>query len=450
MDDLPRDSAREGAGPGNSLSVVREYIDQVRGAGRRARLYLAGLFLVGLGQSIFSLLLNLYLRRLGFTDSGIGQILSKLSLGAAVAAIPVAFVFRGAGARSVLVLAAGLLSLVYMLQTTITLPELLLLVSLLSGMVATVFRLSIAPVAMREGTATSRPFLFSAAFTVSFLSAIVGSTLGGWLPHLFRLFTVNDLLALRRSLYVAAGCTLLAVIPFNALRAGEPPRERGPRESIGAQIERGFALAWGYIREVGELDWILNLKLVLPSLMIGLGAGLIIPFLNLYFRDRFALSEANIGILFGVMQAFMVVGNLFGPAVSRRLGLVAGVVVTQLASVPFMVLLALSHSFPIVAAAFCLRSGLMNMNQPLTSHFAMEVVPERDHAMTNSLLSLSWFLAWSVSADIGGAMIERMGYTQPLLIAAGLYVGASVLYWYFFRDVEEGRVPRGEVEIPDA
>jgi len=431
-------------------SVVREYIEQVRGAGRGPRLYLAGLFLVGLGQSIFSLLLNLYLRTLGFTDSGIGQILSKLSLGAAVAAIPVAFVFRGAGARLILVLAAALLSLVYLLQTTITLPALLLLVSLFSGMVATVFRLSIAPVAMREGTPTSRPFLFSAAFTVSFLSAILGSAVGGWLPHVFRLFTRTDLLALRWSLYVACACTLLAVIPFNAMRGAEPRTNGGPREGIGRQIERGFSRAWGYVCEVGELDWILNLKLVLPSLLIGLGAGLIIPFLNLYFRDRFALSEVHIGILFGVMQAFMVLGNLFGPAVSRRLGLVAGVVVTQLASVPFMVILAVSHSFPVVAAAFCLRSGLMNMNQPLTSHFAMEVVPERDHAMTNSLLSLSWFLAWSVSADIGGAMIERQGYTQPLLIAAGLYVAASVLYWYFFRNVEEGRVPRGEVEIPDA
>jgi predicted MFS family arabinose efflux permease len=124
--------------------------------------------------------------------------------------------------------------------------------------------------------------------------------------------------------------------------------------------------------------------------------------------------------------------------------------VTQLLSVPFMVLLGVSSFFPLVAAAFFLRSGLMNMNQPLTSHFAMEVVSKRDHAVTNSLLSLSWFVAWSISADIGGAMIERYGYTPPLLIAAGLYVLASGLYWFFFKDVEEGRVPRGEVEIPEA
>jgi len=146
----------------------------------------------------------------------------------------------------------------------------------------------------------------------------------------------------------------------------------------------------------------------------------------------------------------MVVGNLFGPEVSKRLGLVRGVVVTQLASVPFMVVLALSTFFPFVAAAFFLRGGLMNMNQPLSSHFAMEVVPPRDHAVTNSLLSLSWFLAWSVSAEVGGHLIERKGYSEPLLIAAALYVLASALYWIFFRNVEEARVPRAEVEIPDA
>src|SRR5678809_402606 len=128
------------------------------------------------------------------------------------------------------------------------------------------------------------------------------------------------------------------------------------------------------------------------------------------------------------MQGFMVAGNLFGPAVSRKLGLVRGVVATQLASVPFMVMLALSSSFPVVVACFLLRAGIMNMNQPLTTHFAMEVVPEREHAITNSLLSLSWFVAWSVSADIGGALIERRGYTEPLLLAALLYVIASILY----------------------
>lgn len=433
-------------------SVVGEYLAQVRGSGRNPRLYLGGVFLIGLGQSVFQLLFNLYLRALGVTDAGIGQILSKAALGAAVAAIPVAFVFRGLSARLVLVGAGALVAALYALQVSVAAPELLLLVAFFSGMVVTVYRLSIAPVIMREVEPGARPFLFSASFSVLFVSAILGSAMGGWLPALFHLFTSSEKLALRWSLYVASGLTLLSAIPFHAMT--DPPLDpddpRGGGASPAGGVEERLARAWATIRESATIDWGLNLKLMLPAFLIGLGAGLIIPFLNLFFRDRFGLSEGEIGILFGVMQGFMVAGNLFGPAVSRRLGLVRGVVATQLASVPFMLLLALTGSLPLATAAFFLRGALMNMNQPLTSHFAMEMVPRRDHAITNSLLSVAWFLSWTVSADIGGALIERKGYTEPLLIAAALYVAASVLYWVFFRNVEEGRVPNAEIEIPEA
>ncbi len=432
-------------------SIVGEYVQRVRGSGRNARLFLVGIFLIGLGSSVFSLLFNLYLRELGVSDSRIGQILSKVSLGAAAAAIPVALVLRQVAARHVLVAAGGLTALAYLLQATLTAPEYLLTVAFLAGTVVTVFRLSIAPVIMRESSPETRPFLFSASYTVLFFSAIVGSIVGGALPHLFHLFTDSNRLALRWSLYAACALYLTSTWPFHLMTPTPPYREPdagsdGTNDAPPSAPERALIA----LRELSDIDWGLHLKLILPSMLIGLGAGLIIPFMNLYFHDRFGLNEAEIGILFAVMQGFMVLGNLFGPAVSRRLGLVGGVVATQLASVPFMLVLGLSGWLPVVIASFFLRSTLMNMNQPLTSHFAMEVVRERDHAVTNSLLALSWFVAWAISADIGGAMIERSGYTTPLLIAAGLYVVASLLYWYFFRGVEERRMPRSEVEIPEA
>ncbi len=432
-------------------SIVGEYVQRVRESGRNAKLFLAGIFLIGLGSSVFSLLFNLYLRELGVTDSRIGQILSKVSLGAAAAAIPVALILRQVPARHVLLAAGALTALAYLLQATLTAPEYLLTVAFLAGTVVTVFRLSIAPVIMRESSPETRPFLFSASYTVLFFSAIVGSVVGGVLPQLFHLITDSNRLALRWSLYAACALYLTSTWPFQMMTPTPPYRDAGTGGEAGDGVPpSGAERAMASLRELADVDWGLHLKLILPSMLIGLGAGLIIPFMNLYFHDRFGLSAAAIGVLYAVMQGFMVLGNLFGPAVSRRLGLVGGVVATQLASVPFMLALGLSGWLPLVIASFFLRSTLMNMNQPLSSHFAMEVVRERDHAVTNSLLALSWFVAWAISADIGGAMIERSGYTTPILIAAGLYVLASVLYWYFFRGVEERRMPRSEVEIPEA
>ncbi|MEK7347395.1 MAG: hypothetical protein AABZ94_00850, partial [Candidatus Eisenbacteria bacterium] len=126
-------------------SILGEYVQRVRESGRNAKLFLAGIFLIGLGSSVFSLLFNLYLRELGVPDSRIGQILSKVSLGAAAAAIPVALILRQVPARHVLLAAGALTALAYLLQATFTAPEYLLTVAFLAGTVVTVFRLSIAP-----------------------------------------------------------------------------------------------------------------------------------------------------------------------------------------------------------------------------------------------------------------------------------------------------------------
>src|SRR5262245_42060958 len=261
--------------------LLREYAAQVRGASRNPRLYLLGMFFFGVGQSIFGLLFNLYLRELGLTDATIGQILSKVALGAAVAALPAAFLFRRLPARTLLVGAAALASLGYVLQAALVEPELLLLVAFLTGMVLTVFRLSIAPVVMKESATERRPFLFSASFGVFFLSAILGSAVGGALPHLFHVLAPEGGLALRLSLFAAAAITMASSFPFLAMRAGSD-RSDGAASTPGA-LEQ--------IKDFLEIDWGLHLKLILPSAMIGLGAGLIIPFLNLYFKDRFGLTE---------------------------------------------------------------------------------------------------------------------------------------------------------------
>ncbi|HEY2924612.1 MAG TPA: MFS transporter, partial [Candidatus Eisenbacteria bacterium] len=240
-----------------------------------ARFYLYGLFLCGLGASVFSLLFNLYLRELGLGDAAIGQILSKISLGAAIATLPVAFLFHRVSPRRVLVSAGALTAVTYLLQGILIAPELLLPAAFLSGMVVTTFRLSIAPVVMREVRAESRPYLFSAAFTALFLASIMGSILGGVLPHAFHALTESARLALRWSLWAACALTFLSAIPFYRMSAAG-----------SASAEGAAGTPWDQIQKLAEVDWGLQLKLALPATLIGLGAGLIIPFLNLYFRDR--------------------------------------------------------------------------------------------------------------------------------------------------------------------
>jgi len=172
--------------------------------------------------------------------------------------------------------------------------------------------------------------------------------------------------------------------------------------------------------------------------------------LNLYFRDIFGTSTQTIGILFALLQCFMTAGTLLGPLFVPRMGLMRSVVVTQLASIPFMLALCFSRSFPVVVVAFLMRGALMNMNQPLSTHFAMEAVRKEEHAVTNSMLMLAWTGSWVASVQWGGTLIERYSYVPSFVVAIALYVVSSLLYYYFFRNVEVERLAEHELELKEA
>ena len=116
--------------------------------------------------------------------------------------------------------------------------------------------------------------------------------------------------------------------------------------------------------------------------------------------------------------------------------MVRTIVFTQLASIPFMIILAFSKLFPLVVFAFLVRGGLMNMGHPIGTNFAMEVVPRSYHGLVNALLSFAWTSAWMISAYVGGLVIERHGYAVTLVVAAILYVISSALYFILFSRTE--------------
>ena len=79
----------------------------------------------------------------------------------------------------------------------------------------------------------------------------------------------------------------------------------------------------------------------------------------------------------------------------------------------------------------------MNMAQPLTTAFAMEVVPKNEQEITNSTLMVAWTFSWAISTAVGGKLIAETGFTIPLVIGAGLYVLSSMFYFLFFFKIEK-------------
>src|SRR5207248_2693727 len=139
--------------------------------------------------------------------------------------------------------------------------------------------------------------LFSAFFAVELLAAVVGNLLGGWVPVLLRAvpaLATGDLFhAYRDTLVLGAMLEVASVLVLTRLAGlAEAPAQHASSSAEGARHSRILTVV------------------AVTALLTGAGAGLIIPFMNLYFKSRFACSSGQIGMFFSLAQVSTAIASL--------------------------------------------------------------------------------------------------------------------------------------------
>ncbi len=409
--------------------MVRAYFRHAARFTRPARLFLFAQALYGVGQTAVWVLRNLYLKASGFDEDFIGYTLAVQSLGmAAVVLVATPFMdrmrFRPFQAAGVLAVAAGLAGV-----TLIHGKPLVLATCFVTGLGLALLDVGAAPFLVRHSTSEERPYLFGVATALSPASGLV-ATLGikggalAWGEHGA---------AYGRMLLMAAVVATCALAALALVR--ESPPERAPLEG-------------------DRFDWRTAVRFFLPEIAFGLGAGLTIPFINLYFRNRFHVPAGDIGLYYSAAQALMLAAFLLAPVVARRLGSVRTIVIFQLSSIPFFLVLAFATSPALAVGAILLRHACMNMIHPVGANFAMEVVRPRQRARVNGLKQAANKLSWVVANSAGGLLVAQGavlpyavdGFTTTMLVTIVLYVAGSAMVWRFFAGEPAGRVPAPEGE----
>ncbi len=398
------------------------YAQDIRRLTPNARKYLLGTFFISMTFASFQLLLNLYFREKGYSESFIGTVLSAGALGMTIVSIPGAVLLSKVRLKPVL-LVSTVLSVVCGLITVYPDTKWIIWAAyFMAGVMTSFYRIASAPFFMRNSSPTERPYLFSLMFGISVIAGVVGSFLFGKLVEAVAAsFDVGMIWAYRVALTTGIAFSLAALGPFAALRM---PKAIPKEDKLDFRLDT--------LRPVKSVF----LRLTVPYFIVGTGAGMIIPFLNLFFRDRFGQSPENIGFYFGLVNLTMFIGVMAGPILVRKMGMVRTIVFTELASIPFMLILAYSYNLSLVFAAFLIRGALMNLGQPIGTNFAMEMVPKSHHGLMNAFLMFAWTSSWMISTRIGGVVIERYGYTISLVVAVILYVISAITYYVFFRQKE--------------
>ncbi len=395
----------------------KEYLSHIKLFSSNAKLFLIGGFFNGIGMAVFSLLFNLYLKEHGYQETQIGQILSWGSLGSVVIAIPAAIILEKVSFKYVLILSTILAGFGYAFSVFFKNLSLIFFFMFFANMFISVYRVSIAPFFMQNSTKKERLYLFSIHSAMMMISQLLGFLIGGYCPDLLLSFNICLTLpkAYEISLYLSVLGTLVSLIPFAKLKASQ-------------QFIRSYKSKF----RLKDYNWPILFRLMLPKLLIGFGAGMVIPFMNLYFKNEFNLSSGKIGTIFSLMQVVMFIGMILAPLISKKLGMINMIVLTEMISIPFMFILALTRLLPLAIIAFILRGTLMNMNLPVSANFEMELVKPNEQAFTNALSSLAWQGSWTISTYAGGFIIEKYSFAFSFYITIFTYLISASLYYFFF------------------
>jgi MFS family permease len=402
------------------VQTIEAYLVRIRLFRPNARLYLVYVIFSGISMGVFRLLFNFYILSLGFDEALLGRLVTTSSLTALLAALPAGYLADILGRKRSLVTGSLLNSLAIVGMVIFPNVTAFYILNVLSGFSQSIMAITMSPFLMENSGEAERTYLFSFGNGLQMISAFAGNWLGGYLPGWFGLWQrvpATNTMAYGWSISTVAGMFTLGVIPLLFLRRN---RMVGEARSVFAPIK----YATEHPRLLG--------KLVLPMLVTSIGAGLIMPFMNVFYRVVYNQPDPVIGTMFAWGSLAMGIGLLAAPVLAERYGKIQVVVVSQALSVPFLIVLGFAPWFWLSAGAYYIRLALMNMSSPVYQTFVMESVDSDARATVASLTSMAWSFGWAFSPSISGSLQVSYGFGPPFIGTIALYIVAITMYWVFF------------------
>lgn len=397
---------------------------------------------------MFSVLYNLYIQGLGYNDTMNGQIVSIQSLATAIMFVPIGLC-GDRFSRKMLLITGALFSGIFLIGRSFDYSASgLIWFAVCSGLFAGVFQVLAIPFLAENVKKSQRLKMFSYYSSLVLASQVLGSLGGGVFADLLHTLGIAKVTGLQTVLFIGGAATLAAFIPM--LFVSE---DKNPAQTVTTDQAVPTAIAsedknLSTIEQPGELqdknkDSRLIGQFVITQLLIGFGSGLVVPYLNLYFTNRFSVSLSAMSLLISLGQIMTIVSMLIGPTLAAKVGSVRAVVIFQVLSLPFLLLTGFTNLLLIASVSFLFRQALMNAANPIQSAILVDRVSDKRRGIANSLMQTAFMIGWATMGPVQSYLVTTYGtywgYAITFSITGGLYVISSLMYYMMFKGPKPSR-----------
>ncbi len=338
----------------NIFQTTKNFIAQLRTLNRSARLFLLASVMYGIVLNGWNLFFNFYILEHGFSREFLGLANAAPFMAALLSGIPLGMLSDRIGQKRSIIVGVVAASLCQGVLVLVSNSNLILVMAFLYGAATALYFLSQAPFIMTLSDEHNRTLLFSLHFGLLAFSGVIGNILAGYLPTFFHNMwgiLPHTVFMYRAVLLTLIGISFLAIPPLWLIhKSGAIQGETTTKSSFVSPP------VWQILRHP------LTIKFSVPGLLIGFGAGLIVPYFNIFFAERFALADQQLGFLFSAASFIMAISSVALPYLAEKLGgKIHAVVVMQTSSILFLLGVGFSPYLWVAVGSFLMRWALMRI-----------------------------------------------------------------------------------------
>lgn len=406
---------------------VKKWLQLVKSYNYNIRTFIIANILIQIGMGVFSVMYNLYIRELGLPEAVNGSVISINSLATAIMLVPAGILSDKFGRKWILITGTALTAIMLFGRSIVTAEQPMLILGFATGIVWALTQVSGVPFLAENSRPSERMQLFSIHFALVTVANVIGSLLGGVIADFALMVGAGDVASIQISLLTGVLCFVAGLLPLFSLKTTKAAEMEDEEREQNEEIQT-------------VADFRSNLKVIvlfsIANLIIGTGSGLVIPYLNLYFANRFDATNSYIGFILALGSAMTAVAMLIGPRLVKRVGKVKALVIFQIASIPFLFLTAYTGSLLLASIGFLLRQALMNAGNPIQSAIAMDVVHHKYKGLANSVNQMVFNIGWATMGLPAAWLVTEYGaywgYAIAFSITGGLYLIASTYFYLMF------------------